>query len=273
MRILIAANGSMAVNDILTFSKQFIHSVSEPPTILKVLDPGKDRPPIRCDALREQASQILGTNYLTVCTRIGQTVDAIIQETQAGSYDMVIVGDSRPGWLARIIKRSAAERIAEQVDCSVMIAQGKIGPIRRILLCDSGAEKSRLNKFTSQFVDLLGEEEHVTVLHVMSQVSAGPGVRGEQLRSAADELIKAHTPEGDFLNRDVKTFSRMGIHSTPKVRHGFVVDEILAEAHNGDYDLVIIGAHHKNKQGFLLDDLAHQIISRADQPILVVKDV
>jgi nucleotide-binding universal stress UspA family protein len=64
----------------------------------------------------------------------------------------------------------------------------------------------------------------------------------------------------------------MGIHSTPKVRHGFVVDEILAEAHNGDYDLVIIGAHHKNKQGFLLDDLAHQIISRADQPILVVKE-
>lgn len=34
MRILIASNGSMALNDILEFSKQFINSTSEPPTIL-----------------------------------------------------------------------------------------------------------------------------------------------------------------------------------------------------------------------------------------------
>ncbi|MFN2235360.1 MAG: hypothetical protein ACK2U1_14120, partial [Anaerolineales bacterium] len=64
MRILIALNGSTALDDILEFSRQFIHSVSEPPTILKIIDPDKDRPPASCDRIREQAVQILGTNFL-----------------------------------------------------------------------------------------------------------------------------------------------------------------------------------------------------------------
>ena len=46
----------------------------------------------------------------------------------------------------------------------------------------------------------------------------------------------------------------------PVVRHGLVVDEILAEALFGDYDLVVIGAHRKKWQQFLLDNLARLII-------------
>lgn len=274
MRILIASNGSMAANDILEFSKQFIHSASEPPTILKIIDPDKDRPPTRCNRLREQASQILNINFLTVCTRIGQTVDQIIQETQTGNYDLVIIDDRHTGWLARIVKISAAKRIAEQAACSVMIVRGEIGrsPIHNILFCDSGAEGSSLaQKFKTQLADLLNGEQDITVLHIMSQISAGPGIRGEQLRSGADELIEAHTPEGDLLNRDLQTFARLGIRSRPKIRHGLVVDEISSEAHSGDYDLIVIGAHRQKWQQFLLDDICCKIIERAAYPVLVVK--
>jgi nucleotide-binding universal stress UspA family protein len=274
MRILIASNCSTTVDDIIKFSKQFIQNTNELPTILKIIDPDKDRPPTGCDRLREQASQILGTNFLNVCTRIGQVVDEIINETKTGRYDLVIIDDRHPGWLARIVKISAAKRIAEQAACSVMIVRGEIGtgPIHNVLFCDSGANGSTLvQKLNSQLSGLLNREQDITVLHIMSQISAGPGIRGQQLRSDADELIKAHTPEGDLLHQDVQSFVQLGIRSRPKVRHGLVVDEISLEANSGDYDLIVIGAHRRNWQRFLLDDLSNKIIERAEHPVLVVK--
>ena len=55
-------------------------------------------------------------------------------------------------------------------------------------------------------------------------------------------------------------------------RHGLVVDEILAEAEKGDYDLVVIGAHPRQGwQGYLLDNLAHKILTKINLPVLVVK--
>jgi nucleotide-binding universal stress UspA family protein len=61
------------------------------------------------------------------------------------------------------------------------------------------------------------------------------------------------------------------VHLRTKIRHGLVVDEILAEANDGDYDLVIIGSHQgSNFERFLLDDLAHQIVTQSNTSILIV---
>jgi nucleotide-binding universal stress UspA family protein len=107
----------------------------------------------------------------------------------------------------------------------------------------------------------------------MSQMSASPGVRGGQLRADAQELIEKHTPEGEMLERDIQMLEKPDIHPSPKVRHGLVVDEILAEAHSGDYDLVVVGAHPAGgSQRFLLDNIAHQIMKRINRPILIVKE-
>ena len=50
-----------------------------------------------------------------------------------------------------------------------------------------------------------------------------------------------------------------------------VVDEILAEAHDGRYDLIVIGAHpHEGWQRFLLENVAIQILLKAERPVLVI---
>jgi nucleotide-binding universal stress UspA family protein len=56
------------------------------------------------------------------------------------------------------------------------------------------------------------------------------------------------------------------------VRHGLVVDEILNEARPADYDLVVIGARRAEVwQQLLLDNLARDIVTRVQLPVLVVK--
>jgi nucleotide-binding universal stress UspA family protein len=51
-----------------------------------------------------------------------------------------------------------------------------------------------------------------------------------------------------------------------------VVDEILDEARSGNYDLVAIGAHQREGwTSFLLDNLARQITTQIDRPVLLVR--
>jgi nucleotide-binding universal stress UspA family protein len=101
--------------------------------------------------------------------------------------------------------------------------------------------------------------------------AAGPGVRGKELRAAAEELIQERTPEGELLERDVQTLEHTRLRTQAAVRHGLVLDEILDEARSGEYDLVVLGAHRvQGWQRVLLDDLTHKLVLQLDRPVLVV---
>ena len=110
------------------------------------------------------------------------------------------------------------------------------------------------------------------MLHVMSQITAASGVPDDQLRADADQLIKARAPEGEWLERDLALLAVPQIRPRAKVRHGTVIDEILEEAQEGDYDLVVVGAHQdEGWQRWLLEDITHKVITLVDRPVLVVR--
>jgi nucleotide-binding universal stress UspA family protein len=185
----------------------------------------------------------------------------------------VIVGEKeRRDFLTRFFLGSTAQRVVEYAPCPVIIAKGQVGPLRHVLLCDSGAESSSLLAHVARLADLLEDDVEITVLHVMSQMSAGPGIVGGQLRASAEDLVQEGAPEGELLARDVQALGRLSVCARAKVRHGLVVEEILDEAQGEDYDLIVIGAHRgAGWQRILLDDLACKIIEKADRPVLVVK--
>lgn len=274
MRILMATGGSPHSEAALRFGAQLAGRAGETPTLLTVTQHEADRP--LADAILARAAQLLRSIVPNVQTRVrvGHPAEEIIREAEEGDYHLVIVGErQRHDLVTRFLLGSTAGRVVEHAPCPVIVAKGKIGPVRRILLCDSGVEApSLINRFSVQLADLIEGEEEVTVLHVMSQISAGPGIRGQQLRADAEELIENQAPEGKLLEQDIQLLEQLNLHPCPKVRHGLVVDEILAEARDGDYDLVVIGAHRgEGWRRILLDDLAHQIIVQLDRPVLVVR--
>ncbi len=155
-----------------------------------------------------------------------------------------------------------------------MIAKDAAVPYDRVLLCDSGADTPTLVEGLAKhgLFSLLASASTLTVLHVMSQISTAPGIRGRDLRSGADELIKVQSPEGALLARDIAMLKDHGLSAGAKIRHGLVVDEIVAEASGGDYDLILIGGHRGGGwPALLLDDLAHQLVTRLDRSLLVVR--
>jgi nucleotide-binding universal stress UspA family protein len=288
MRILIAIDGSPGTGAVLSLGTYLALShVADPaPMLLTVARRKEDS--AQAERALAAARQSLGMAAAQTKLRIGRPDHEILDEAQEGQYDLLVVGE---GWrprrpLACAQDRLTAARVAERAPCPVLAVLGRARPlgqerpIRRILLCDSGARSTLnpmgvsappLRRFTARLAELLGGEEEVTVLHVMSQLSAGPGVRGRQLRADVDELVADQTPEGALVEEDVQVLQRPGIHLQAKVRHGLVVKEILAEARSGEYDLVVIGiSQAKGWQHVLLDDLAHQILLNIDRTVLVV---
>jgi nucleotide-binding universal stress UspA family protein len=277
MKILVATGGSFHSEVALNFSSHVIQlgqPASNSLTVLTVLKGIEDHP--RAEEILTHATELLASLVPKLDTRVrtGHPAEEIIREVEEGGYDLVIVGQRQHhGLVTRFILGSTAERVVEHAPCPVIIARGRIRSIRRILLCDSGFRNpSLLSRFAEQLPELIRSDEAITVLHVMSQISAGPGVPGAQLRAGAEQLIASHAPEGELLAQDLRILAELNMSARPKIRHGRVVDEILAESYAEDYDLVVIGAHRgEGWRRILLDDLARQLITQIDRPILVVR--
>jgi nucleotide-binding universal stress UspA family protein len=215
-----------------------------------------------------------GSDHVHSKVRFGRLAEQVLREAEEEDYDLIIIGERlRPSGVLRRLFGSAVWTVAERASCPVLIVKGQARPLRRLLLCDSGVlSPPLLDRFTARLAPLLCAEQKITILHVMSQMSAGPGVPGEQLRADAEELMSKHSPEGQLLEHDLDVLEGSDLNAQPKVRHGLVVDEILEEAGSGDYDLVVIGAHpDEGWRRILLDDLAHRLLIRLNRPVLVVR--
>jgi nucleotide-binding universal stress UspA family protein len=276
MQILIATGGASHSDVAVRLAAAISQLTGGKLTILTVIKRETERP--QAEAILTRARTLVSPEVAEVRARIrlGQPAEAIVQEAREGAYDLIVVGESRgtegpEHGLTRRFLAPTAERVIQQLPCPVLIARGRGRPLRRMLVCEGGRDPSLLNRLITSLAPLLKTVDELTVLHVMSQITAGPGVPDWELEANAEELIQKHTREGELLEDDLERLEQLNVRLEAKVRHGLVVEEILDEARSGDYDLVVIGAHQrKGWARFLLDDLAHEIIVHADRPLLVV---
>ncbi len=259
---------------VLRLGAQLASLTDRPATLLTVVRHASERD-AAADALRQACTtQMPDVPVAEVKVRVGRPADEILREAEEGRYGLLVIGEQQ--WSSRTLRLfdSVAERLARYAPCPILVAKGAGGTLRRVLVCDSGAiAPSVLERLAATgLLGLLGPATEVIVLHVMSQISAAPGIAGLELDADASDLIREHAPEGVLLEHDVKVLESGGLHPQAKVRHGFVVDEILDESCGGGYDLVVIGAHRDQRwQRLLLDDIAREIIVQCDRPVLVLR--
>lgn len=270
MRILIATGGAPHSDAAIRLGGYMAEATGADITLLTVIKNEAGR--LQAMAILARAATLLPTNIDPQKEiRVGHPAEQIVRQAREGNHDLLILGERGRHGLAKRILPLTVEQVLEEMPCPVLMARGPVRAPKRLLLCESGRDPSLLNRLMSQLNPLLATAEALTVLHVMSQMAAGPGVPGWALRADADELMEEHTPEGELLEEDLEYQEDLRMHLEAKVRHGLVVKEILEEARSGDYDLVVIGAHQaKGWERYLLDDLAQEIIDHADRPVLVV---
>jgi nucleotide-binding universal stress UspA family protein len=273
MRTLIIVTDSPYLEGVIRISKQILAQSSQESTIMSVIPRYDHEKFQQAEQILYQSSNRIGVNSLKKKVRVSSLVKAVCRETAEMDYDLLILDGLPSPNPDSMCSRTAITQIVERIPCSTLLVGGMLPRIQRILLCDSGSTTAQyLRDFTVRLASLLDDQEQVTILHVMSQISAGPGIVGADLRSDAEKLIDNRTPEGDLLERDILSLQQAGVFSIPKIRHGLVLEEILEEARSGEYDLVIIGAHlQAGWQKILLDNLARKIVEQIDRSILIVK--
>jgi len=243
------------------------------PTVLTVVrnaDEQREAEQVLAHAAGLLAPVFEKVDYLT---RVGQPWEEIVREGETGGYDLIMMGQRQSRPLLTRIRGLVTQKVVARTTLPVLIAKREARHLRRILICDSGAQApSLLQRFRERLPGILAQATDVTVLHVMSQISAAPGVRGTDLYATAEQLMQAHTPEGTILEQDVSYLEQINLRTRAKVRHGLVLDEIADEARSDAYDLVVIGAHRdEGLPRFLLDDLAHELVLDVERAILVVR--
>ncbi len=202
----------------------------------------------------------------------GTPQDAILTVASETLYDLVIFGRfQRP--LERLLPLRRSDALTRRLRTAVLRVSGPARSIRRILLASGGDQHTFA---TARCAALLATPlgASVTLLHVVSQQSV---VFDALAPLAADEatFLAGETPEVTTLRQAAAWLREQGVTVAIRVRFGLVLDEILAELHEGDYDILAVGTHHAAGplDRMLLEDLTGDLLDRCPRTVLVARRI
>jgi len=269
MRVLTRARAGAfeAVDPAVEFSLTLARAVEGPLTLLGVALGNEEERRART-TLTEAAARVRDPKLdPTIVVRRGHPDEETIAELLERPYEICVLGGADEPGAARLLSRIVGEQ-----RIPVAVVPSTRAAIRRILICTSVGEPGKADiELGGRIARRAGAS--VTILHIRSDpgrrvdTSAVPALRGEVREVAAARS-----------DRGISTLGGLPVTGEVKIRHGSVVDEVLAESEAGDYDLVVIGAHAGTAlrsggavlAGTPLADSAHALVARARRPVLIV---
>lgn len=271
MKILMCTDGSPHAAEALRFGALIARKARGPITLLGVIErPEEER---RVNRVLERTSSALCVDVPVLETKIrhGHAAEEILRETEEEEYDLVIAGSRGRRGITRFLLGSTAARLARYCQTSVLFVKGRREDLKEILVCTAGAKCGEKDTELAGRVGALTEAS-VTVLHVMSQLPLTPEAKISDLENSTEDLLASEAREGVHLRKDLQILHELEVTGQAKVRHGLVLEEILVEVEQGDYDLIVVGAHiASGLQRFMLSNTTEDILLNSDRPVLVVK--
>ncbi len=281
MHFLIYVDPSPMAEQAVRFAAPLIAPASAAVTLLAVANAPPEEARARA-ALERLAGLLPGPAAVRLSS--GRGVHQLLREAETGAYSALVVGSrGRRGW-QRLAFGSVAARLARYSPIPVLIVKGQAAPRlgrRRVLACSAGDVRGEpVARWAGQMAGWLDAE--LTLMHVMSQLALSAQAPLHPLVETAEEAIAERTREGQHLARQLEVARAVqpALPAQAKLRHGLVVDEIVAEADERDYDVVVIGGHQAPAasegwapvRAYLLEDVADQIIMALQRPVMVIKN-
>lgn len=204
-------------------------------------------------------------------TRQGLPRRAIVAQTTEKHYDLIVVGLLERGRIHRWLRGPSTRRVLRDVAAPVLVVPAGRRALRHVLLCSGDlwypAETVRL---VGQIARAAGAE--VTLLYVIPQ----PLLRYPILREVEDAwgaLLQTDTPQGRNLRAGRDALRGLGIETGVRLRHGPVVEQIMSEIREGEYDLVALGSTYaaRGLRRYFVSSITDFVVEHAGRPVLVVR--
>ena len=173
--------------------------------------------------------------------RNGEPERVIPEKANSGSYIAVVSPLGRPQ-LRRFLTGRSIRPLMERIQGPILYVPELRLPLKRILISAGGlgyeaaAENLALQVASANHAD-------VTILHVIPPTeldySTSRGLRGH-----TKDLAKSNTLPGRSLRHALELAQEAGLNARAIARQGIVVEEILSELRDGNYDMVCMGSSY-----------------------------
>lgn len=145
----------------------------------------------------------------------------------------------------------------------------------RVLFCVDGSDLALQAAVTAGRL-LKGLRPEATVLHVLPEVDGRlrhyERLHEEELRDIERQFGARDLPSVAAVSGAQEALRLEGLEVARKVRSGEPVEQIVQEARDGAYDLVVVGSHGRTGlKSLLLGSVSRGVVEGSAAPVLVVK--
>lgn len=223
------------------------------------------------DFILDQASKLMDGVKIEKKHQRGSSLAEIMDLLDAEEYDLAVFEERRRRGIFPTEQDSLVQKVIKHSQIPILLLRQKSNKFNKMLICTGGTEISE--PVINMGAKLASKMEiETTLLHVEGSVPVLyniAGVKDEPLKN----IIEEETPLAKHLKKCDEIFGDNKIKCDAMIKHGVVDETIIETAHNGHYDLVILGASWSRKKltGFIMGDTTKELIKRMNSAILIVK--
>ena len=272
MHILICSDGTDPADDPTRLGSLLAGPCNSPTTLLGIAEDAAEEEPLRV-ALESEAEMLRRAGVSPeIVIRLGEPIRQILKESSESEYDLAIIGARRKEDGGGLYWRpEKTYEVIKAIPPPVLVAIGPCEKLARILVCTGG------KRYSDAAVQLAGEIAvcvggTVTLLHVMAEP---PAIFADlvRLEEDVDRLLNSGSELGKNLRGQRESLKKLGVSVQIRIRHGLALDQIFAEVHEGEHDLIATGSSQARGtlRHYIMGDLTRGILNRADCPVLVAR--
>lgn len=230
----------------------------------------------------ERARQTLLTKGVDAETRAESGSPAEVIVRLANEYNVTVLGATSQYDSTRPGIGSVASRVIEHAPGIVLVCRENIGGSRlRILICVDGSRASQaaLNALTTYFNT---ESAGITVMHIVETPWVNLGLdpdwfdRGGETREQKSSEIQLEEElqieANEIIEDAAEQLRRHGLDVTTVIAEGNPATEILGQAEQDEYDLIVLGASGATDlKHRMLGSVSAKVTGQAASSVVVIK--
>jgi nucleotide-binding universal stress UspA family protein len=271
MKLLVCSDGSERAAMALASAAIIAEATKAETTILGISESKQEEGKL-LEALREESKAFHQPELkLEILTKYGDPVAEIIRHMRETAYDLLVIGAESKGAEGFFLPRAKAYSITEAVAPPVLVVPVLRQTMKRILICSGGGTYiANAVRFTSKLAKCL--QADITLLTVTPQPPAMHGMIFRRQENV-DALLKSNSTLARNLQNQKQIIEQTGIRATIRVRCGIVIDQIIEEVEQNDYDLVVAGSWPVRDawRNYAIGNITRQILNQAGRPVLVLR--
>lgn len=205
-------------------------------------------------------------------TQPGSAEEAILAESSAHAYDLILLAPAGRRGLIRLLHGSRVAQVVRQSNTSVLVARAALTDIQRLMVSVGGTRQSlETVEVAARWAQALSAR--AAILHVVSQLPLFfQGLTTQEGHHTSEELLAIEPEAREVLQEAIKLLQDANVFDRLLLREGLLEERVLAAVEEENIDLLVLGANAASGVNrLLLDDLCSRLVQQSPITTLVVR--